>query len=138
MKSSRLSMSLLFVGLISALNPAFAQERVTAVSRSVSQSVPDPALQIRDLARVLRSNDLAGLVNALVPPSQYQVMRQAYELHRLQPITPEERTKFSEGIAKLIDANAVDKFMLEIDPKLVEGTGSPAYRYGCAANGAGL
>ncbi len=120
MKSSRLSMSLLFVGLISALNPAFAQERVVAVSRSVSQSVPDPALQIRDLARVLRSNDLAGLVNALVPPSQYQVMRQAYELHRLQPITPEERNKFSEGIAKLIDANAVDKFMLEIEPKLVE------------------
>lgn len=118
MKSSRLSMSLLFVGLISAINPVFAQERVTA--NSVSQSVPDPALQIRDLARVLRSNDLGGLVNALVPPSQYQMMRQAYELHRLQPITPAERTKFSEGIAKLTDADAVDKFMLEIEPKLVE------------------
>jgi len=120
MKSSRLSMSLLFVGLISAVNPAFAQERVTPVSRSVSQSVPDPALQIRDLARVLRANDLARLVNALVPPSQYQRMRQAYELHRLKPITPAERAKFSEGIAKLTGVNAVDKFMLEIEPKLVE------------------
>jgi len=120
MKSSRLSMSLLFVGLISAVNPAFAQESVNPASRSVSQSIPDPALQIRDLARVLRANDLGGLVNALVPPSQYQVMRQAYEMHRLQPITPAERKKFSEGIAKLTDANAVDKFMLEIEPKLVE------------------
>ncbi len=120
MKSSRLSISLLFVGVISAVNPVFAQERITPADSSVTQSVPDPALQIRDLARVLRNNDLAGLVNALVPPSQYQLMRQAYELHRLQPITPAERTKFSEGIAKLIDANAVDKFMLEIEPKLVE------------------
>ena len=120
MKSSRLSMSLLFAGLISALNPAFAQERVATSGHSVSQSIPDPALQIRDLARVLRSNDLAGLINAIVPPSQYQVMRQAYEVHRLQPITPAERTKFSEGIAKLIDTNAVDKLMLEIEPKLVE------------------
>ena len=120
MKSSRLSMSLLFVGLISAVNPAFAQESVNPASRSVSQSIPDPALQIRDLARVLRANDLGGLVNALVPPSQYQVMRQAYEMQRLQPITPAERKKFSEGIAKLTDANAVDKFMLEIEPKLVE------------------
>lgn len=120
MKSSRLSMSLLFAGLISALNPAFAQERVATSDRSVSQSIPDPALQIRALARGLRSNDLAGLVNAIVPPSQYQVMRQAYEVHRLQPITPAERTKFSEGIAKLIDTNAVDKLMLEIEPKLVE------------------
>ena len=118
MKSSRLSMSLLFVGLICAVNPVFAQERVTA--HSVSQSVPDPALQIRDLARILRANDLGGLVNALVPPSQYQRMRQAYELQRLQPITPAERAKFSQGIAKLIDANALDKFMLEIEPKLVE------------------
>ena len=120
MKSSRLSMSLLFAGLISALNPAFAQERVATSGHSVSQSIPDPALQIRDLARVLRSNDLAGLINAIVPPSQFQVMRQAYEVHRLQPITPAERTKFSEGIAKLIDTNAVDKLMLEIEPKLVE------------------
>ena len=118
MKSSRLSMSLLFIGLICAVNPVFAQERVTA--HSVSQSVPDPALQIRDLARILRANDLGGLVNALVPPSQYQRMRQAYELQRLQPITPAERAKFSQGIAKLIDANALDKFMLEIEPKLVE------------------
>ncbi len=120
MKSSRLSMSLLFVGLISAINPVFAQERVTPVSRSATQSVPDPALQIRDLARVLRANDLAGLARAVVPPSHYQLMRQSYELHRLKPITPAERSKFSEGIAKLTDANAVDKFMLEIEPKLIE------------------
>ena len=120
MKSSRLSMSLLFVGLISAVNPVFAQERVSSVSRSVSQSVPDPAVQIRELARVLRANDLAGLVRAAVPPSHYQLMRQSYEINRLKPITPAERSKFSEGIAKLTDANAVDKFMLEIEPKLIE------------------
>lgn len=120
MKSSRLSMSLLFVGVISAVNPVFAQESLTQASRSVSQSVPDPAVQIRDLARVLRSNDLAALVRAVVPPSHLQLMRQSYELQRLKPITPAERSKFSEGIAKLTDANGVDTFMLEIEPKLVE------------------
>ncbi len=123
MKSSRLSMSLLFVGVISAFNPVFAQERLTPIttaSRAVSQSVPDPAAQIRDLARVLRANDLAALVRAVVPPSHYQLMRQSFELQRLKPITPAERSKFSEGIAKLTDANAVDKFMLEIEPKLIE------------------
>ena len=120
MKSSRLSMSLLFVGVISAVNPVFAQERLAQPSRSVSQSVPDPAVQIRELARVLRSSDVAGLVRAVVPPSHLQLMRQSYELQRLKPITPAERSKFSEGIAKLTDANAVDTFMLEIEPKLVE------------------
>ena len=120
MKSSRLSMSLLFVGVISAVNPVFAQESLAQPSRSVSQSVPDPAVQIRELARVLRSSDVAGLVRAVVPPSHLQLMRQSYELQRLKPITPAERSKFSEGIAKLTDANAVDTFMLEIEPKLVE------------------
>lgn len=120
MKSSRLSMSLLFVGVISAVNPVFAQESLAQASRSVSQSVPDPAVQIRELARVLRSSDVAGLVRAVVPPSHLQLMRQSYELQRLKPITPAERSKFSEGIAKLTDANAVDTFMLEIEPKLVE------------------
>jgi hypothetical protein len=120
MKSTRLSMSLLFVGLISAVNPAFAQERAAPISRSANQSIPDPALQIRDLARVIRANDLASLMRAVVPPSHYQLMRQSYELQRLKPITPAERSKFSEGIAKLTDANAVDKFMLEVEPKLIE------------------
>ena len=120
MKSSRLSMSLLFVGVISAVNPVFAQESLAQASRSVSQSVPDPAVQIRELARVLRSSDVAGLVRAVVPPSHLQLMRQSYELQRLKPITPAERSKFSEGIAKLTNANAVDTFMLEIEPKLVE------------------
>lgn len=116
----RMSMSLLFVGLLSSTQPLLAQERVAPTARTAAVSAPDPAVQMREVVRVLRNNDVAGLVRAVVPPANYQQMRTAYELQRAQPSTEKQRAEFAEGLAKLTAPDAVDKMMLEIEPKLVE------------------
>jgi hypothetical protein len=114
-----IALSLFVVGLISTASPVFAKDLVEN-QRSTVAAVVDPAQQVRDLARMLRGNDLSGLVQATVPPSTYQLMRQAYELHRMQPTSEHERAKFAEHLAKLSAPDAVDKLMAEIEPKLVE------------------
>lgn len=120
MKTKLLTMSLLLAGMIGAAQPSFAVELPNATSQSASSVAPDPAQQIRDISRKLRSNDLAGLISALVPPAKYQEMRQAYELARVKPTTPADRAKFEEEYAKLVGPDAVDTLMAEIEPKLVE------------------
>src|SRR5699024_1173074 len=95
------------------------QERLPDTVRSAS-AVPDPAQQVRETARLLRGNDLAGLVRALVPPAQLQVLRGAYEVKRNEPTTPEDRAEFAEKFGKLTAPDAVDKLMAEIEPKLIE------------------
>ena len=115
-----MSMSLMFVGLLSSAQPVLAQERVAPVYRTASVNAPDPALQMRELVRVLRANDVAALVRAVVPPANYQKMRLAYELQRSEPSTEKQRVEFAEGLAKLTAPDAVDKMMLQIEPKLVE------------------
>lgn len=120
MKTKLLTMSLLLAGMIGAAQPSLAVEGPSATSHSVSSAAPDPAQQIRDLSRKLRSNDLAGLISALVPPAKYQQMRQAYELARVKPTTAEDRAKFEQEYAKLVGPDAVDTLMAEIEPKLEE------------------
>ena len=71
MKTKLLTLSLLCAGLIGAAQPILAMEAPSASATSASSAAPDPAQQIRDLSRKLRSNDLAGLFSALVPPAKY-------------------------------------------------------------------
>lgn len=120
MKTKLLTLSLLLAGMIGAAQPSFAVEFSPGSSQGVSTVAPDPAQQIRDLSRKLRGNDLAGLISALVPPAKYQEMRQAYELARVKPTTPEDREKFEQEYAKLVGPDAVDTLMAEIEPKLEE------------------
>lgn len=114
-----IALSLFVVGLMSAASPLAAQNQ-KEIQRSAAISAADPAAQILDLALMLRANDLAGLVRATVPPSAYQQMRQAYELHRQQPTSASERAEFAEKLAKFSAPDAVDRLMAEIEPKLVE------------------
>jgi uncharacterized protein len=113
-----IALSLLIAGL-TLTNPLQAQNNPLN-QRSTAATAIDPAQQIRDLGRMLRDNDLAGLVRATVPPSKYNELRLAYELHRNTPTSEHERAEFAEGLAKLSAADAVDKLMAEIEPKLVE------------------
>jgi hypothetical protein len=116
-----IALSLLIAGLVSVTGPVFAQNPSNNQRSTVkAAAVADPAQQIREVARLLRANDLSGVVQAAVPPSTYQQMRQAYELHRMQPTTEAERAEFAEGLAKLNAPDAVDQLMAEIEPKLVE------------------
>jgi len=116
----RVVLSLLIVGLIGAVSPLVAQKNAQAARINAVASIPDPAEQIRDMARLLRSNDLAGLVQSTIPPSVYQEMRLAYELHRLQPTSAAQRAEFAENLAKINAPDAVDQLMAQIEPKLVE------------------
>lgn len=116
----RIVLSLLIVGLIGAMSPLVAQKNVQTARVGAVASVPDPAEQIRDMARLLRSNDLASLVRSTVPPSIYQEMRLAYELQRLQPTTEAQRAQFAEKFSKINAPDAVEQLMAQIEPKLVE------------------
>lgn len=122
MKLKHLSFAVLLAGLVSAASPVLAQEieNQPVPVRSFSVTAPDPALQIRDLVRLLRSNDVAGVLQAAVPPSNYQKLRETYERARLEPVSETERTEFAEGLERLIAPDAVDQLMAEIEPKLAK------------------
>jgi hypothetical protein len=115
-----LALSLLLTSLCASAQPLFAQEREVSAVNSQSITTPDPAQHVRALALGLRNNDLGALLQSAVPPAQYQKLRQAFEQKRLEPTTEVERKEFARDLAKLTAPDAVDKFMLEIEPKLVE------------------
>jgi hypothetical protein len=120
MKLKLLSVSLLLAGAIAATQPLLAASSAAAAPQASNQSIPDPAQQVREVVRSLRANDLAALVRAMVPPSKFQEIRQAYELQRGEPISPEQRAEFEEKLARFTAPDAVDTLMAEIEPKLVE------------------
>lgn len=114
-----IALSLLIAGLLSPATELWAQNGVEA--RSVAaRSAADPAQQVLNMARMLRSNDLLGLVQAAVPPRAYEEMRTAYELHRIEPTSESKRAEFAEKLAKLAAPDAVDQLMVELEPQLEE------------------
>jgi hypothetical protein len=120
MKRNLLSMSLMLASLFGAAQPLLAQESGQVRAISASTAIPDPAIQIRAAAQLLRNNDLMGLLRTMVPPAQLQMLRQGYEAGRSQPITDEDRAEFEEAIAKFTAPDAVERLMQEIEPKLIE------------------
>jgi hypothetical protein len=120
MNAKLLSLALLVTGLAGVTTPAFAAERPQVAEQSRKYATPDPARQIHDVAQLFRAGDVAGLAQALIPPSHYEQMRLAYELKRLDPITEEDRAEFAEKIARMTAPDAVDTLMEEIEPRLAE------------------
>lgn len=119
MKAKLLSLALFTAGLIGPFAPTLADAAPPA-ARSQAIATPDPAKQIKDLGRLFRASDVAGLVQALVPPSKWEEVRLVYELKRLEPTSEEDRAEFAEKIARFTAPTAVDDLMAEIEPKLVE------------------
>ncbi len=120
MKLKLLTMSLLLTGAFAVAQPVLAASSAVAAPQSSSQSIPDPAQQIRELARSLRANDLAALLRAMVPPSKLREIRQVYELKRGEPTSAEDRAEFEEKLARITAPDAVDTLMAEFEPKLIE------------------
>ena len=118
MKRTLLSVALMAASLASY--PLLAQPGATLAVAAASVAVPDPASQLEEAAQLFRAGDLVGLAQVLVPPSQWEMMKIAYEVKRAQPTTEEERAEFTEAIQRAIAPDAVDKLMAEIEPKLVE------------------
>lgn len=118
MKRTLLCAALLVAGIAGAALPLQAAPSVDGPSRSTGAHVPDPARQVQDIARLFRASDIAGLAQALVPPSKWEEMRLGYELMQLQPISDDERARFAEKIDRLTAPDAVDQLMVEIEPEL--------------------
>ncbi len=120
MKVRQLSLSILFACGMGAALPALAQSNVEAKPASASIGVPNPAVHVREAVQRLRANDVLGLVQTLMPPAQFQMLRGAYEIGRQETPTDEQREKFAEAVAKYADPNSVEILMAEIEPKLIE------------------
>lgn len=119
MKRTLLSLALL-ASVAGANSSLFAQPSPVLSVQAASVVAPNPAAQVEELARLFRAGDLTGLAQAMVPPSQWEEMRTAYEISRQQPISDEERARFEEKFARVVAPDAVDRLMAEIEPKLVE------------------
>lgn len=117
MRSTMLTLSLLAcLGLAPQTLPA---QPPTAVSMS-AVAAADPSIQLQELVRQFRSNDLAAIVRGSLPPAHYQTLLDKYEEARRKPISDKDRADFAEGLQKLIAPDAVDQLMAEIEPKLRE------------------
>lgn len=117
MRSTMLTLSLLAcLGLAPQTLPA--QTPTTVAMSAVAAA--DPSVQLQDLVRQFRSNDLAAIVRGSLPPAHYQTLLDKYEEARNRPISDKDRAEFAEGLQKLIAPDAVDQLMAEIEPKMRE------------------
>lgn len=117
MRSTMLTLSLLAcLGLAPQTLPA---QTPPAVAMS-AVAAADPSIQLQELVRQFRSNDLAALVRGSLPPPHYQQLVDKYEEARRKPTSDAQRAEFAEGLQKLIAPDAVDQLMAEIEPKLRE------------------
>lgn len=121
MKRTLLSLALMAAGLVGSALPALAARPTQTLALAASAAtVPDPARQIEELARLFRAGDIPALAQALVPPSKWEQAKLAYELHRLEPTRSHDREEFAEKVARFTAPDAVDRLMEEIEPKLEE------------------
>ncbi len=125
MKRKSLKVRLLSLAILGAvvsgpMSLALAAEAPRRVETALSYQVPDPAAQLVESAAQFRRGDVAGLLQSLLPPRQWEDIRLAYELKRLEPIPEREREEFAEKIAELTDPGAIDALLAEAAPKLAE------------------
>lgn len=118
MKRTVLSIALAVAAFAGAAQPLLAQQRSQSPAAATAAATLDPAQQVHEWVRLFRADDLAGLVQAVLPPAQLEEARAAYELGRLQPTSEEDRAKFNVEIAKISGPNAVDDLMAQIEPEL--------------------
>ena len=120
MKKTLLSLALVAACLTgsAALSALPTQPARVLATVTVGASVPDPAAQLEETARLFRAGDLTALAKALTPPSKWEEIKRRYDEHRLEPTSAHDRAEFAEGIAKFTAPDAVDRFMEEIEPKL--------------------
>jgi hypothetical protein len=120
MKTKLLTLALLAAGLVAPTSLLLAAEAAAPVVRAAAINTPDPAQQVREMARLFRAGDVAGMARAAVPASRWEEAKLMWELHRLEPISAHDKAEFAEKLAKITAPDAVDTLMAEIEPKLVE------------------
>ncbi len=86
----------------------------------VSLSGAGPAETMNQAAQMMRSNDIASMMKAVLPDAQYKEMASEWEKTRKEPISDNDRKEFTDMMAKVNNPAAIDDFIKEVEPKLVE------------------
>lgn len=120
MKSKLLSLTLLAAGLIGPVSVLSAQEAAVAPVRVSAVAAPDPAVEIKHLAQLFRTGDLAALAQALTPRSKWEAARAEFERKRNKPTSASDRAHFAEKMREITAPDAVDQLMAKIEPELVK------------------
>ena len=120
MKTKLLSLTLLAAALASPFTALSAAPNAASPVAVANVGAPDPAVEIKQLAELFRAGDLVGLAQGLTPRSKWEQARAAFEAQRNKPTSETERARFAEKMRELTDADAVDRLMVEIEPKLAK------------------
>ncbi len=68
----------------------------------------------------LQKSDLRAFVLSQVPPKELEKLRADWKAKSGKPVDPAEAQRFAEQMAKFAAADAVEKTMKELEPKLAE------------------
>src|SRR5688500_20017712 len=101
MKAKLLSLALLAAGLVAPTSVLLALEPAAPSVRAAAINSPDPAQQVREMARLFRAGDVAGMARTMVPASKWEEAKLMWELHRLEPISADDQAEFAEKLAKI-------------------------------------
>jgi uncharacterized protein len=108
--------------MLSALGlgaPVFTPVSFAAPAVQTQASIPDPAAQYSQFVRAVRGNDIEQLLR-LGARGEYDTLRAQYEAQRTIPLTDAKRKEFNDALQQFLAPDAIDKFMAENEPKLVE------------------
>ena len=123
---TRLAFLLALAGLVAACGKneePVAGKAAGAANAPVAAPVAPPAATpdaaILAAVRALRANDINSFLSAALPPGELAKIKTDWSKNLTKdPVTDEERKKFSDQIAKLTAPGAEDKMYAEIEPQL--------------------
>jgi len=92
----------------------------TAPAAKVNLMGAGPAETMNQAAQLMRSNDLGGMLKAVLPDAQYKEMAAEWEKTRKEPISDNDRKEFADLMAKVNSPTAIDDLIKEAEPKLIE------------------
>ncbi|HEY8010313.1 MAG TPA: hypothetical protein VIE67_04885 [Rudaea sp.] len=120
-KLMRFAFLLALAGLVAACGKneeqAANKAAVPAAPVAVPTATPDAA--ILTAVRMLRANDINGLLTAALPAAQLAKIKTDWTQHLTKdPITDEDRRKFADQMTRLTAPGAEDKIYADIEPQL--------------------
>jgi uncharacterized protein YdaT len=121
-KLTRLAFLLALAGLVAACGkneeqPAAKAGAPAAAPVAAPAAAPDAA--ILTSVHALRANDLNGFLSAALPPAEVAKIKTDWSKNLSKdPITDEDRKKFSDQIGKLTEPGSEDKLFAELEPQL--------------------
>lgn len=114
---ARLVGALLMVALLVACGRDQEAPQVAAAAIKLDT----PADAVRSINGAFRTNDLAGVLKAALPPSELATLRTQWdEMRSEMSFTDEQRAQFAAAMSTLTQQGAVDAIMKTLEPQLKE------------------